>query len=140
MSNLIRPVRCRSREDLVVRESLSSGVKSIEAVLTAHPQRSRSVFDQRLHEHATQAIGLGRIILEQPEVVSVVAVDSVLSTEPHESLVVLNNLCYAVLGQTFDARESQESNVIAVDDGYSDRIRTDPCLRCTSVRIRDAVG
>src|ERR1700751_730886 len=98
MSNDIRAARCRFRVDWIVSESLSGGLKAIETVLAAHPQGARSGLEQGLHEHATQAVRLGRIILEQPEVVSVIAVDSVLSREPHESLVVLNDLCDTVSG------------------------------------------
>src|SRR5579864_1234685 len=98
MSNDIRAVGCRFRVDSIMSESLGRGLKSIETVLAAHPQRSRSGLEQGLHENAAQAIRLGRVILEQLEVVSVVAVDPVLSGEPQESLVVLNNLCDAVAG------------------------------------------
>src|ERR1700733_9073533 len=98
MSNYIRQVRYRVGTDRVVNEGLSRWIKSIEAVFAAHPQGSRAVLEQRQHEHAAQAICLVWIIFEHPELVSVVAVNSMLSGKPHEPLIILNNLCYAVLG------------------------------------------
>src|SRR4029077_13581123 len=98
VSNCIRQVRYRVRGDLVMNEGLSRWIKSIETVFAAHPQGSRSVLEQRKHEHAAQAIWLTGIILKHPELVSVVAFTSMLSREPHESLIILNNLRYAVLG------------------------------------------
>ena len=124
-----------------MNEGFSGWIESIETVFAAHPERSRSVLEKRQHEHAAQTVRLTRIILEHPELVSVVAVDALLSGEPHESLIILNNLCYAVLGQTFDSREPQESNVIAFDEVHSYRIGTKSCLgHAAGIRTRADLG
>src|SRR5277367_4330812 len=98
MSNYIREARNGVRIDRIMNDGLSGWIKSIESMFAPHPQGSRPVLEHRQHEHAAQAIGLTGITLERPELVSVVSVNSVLSGKPHESLIILNNLCYAVLG------------------------------------------
>src|SRR3984885_15982405 len=108
MSNCFRLVRYGAKTDPIMNEALGRRIKPIETVFAAHPQGSRAVLEQRQHEHAAQAICLMGLILEHPELVSVVAVNSVLRGEPHEALIILNNLRYAVLGQAFDSGEPQE--------------------------------
>src|SRR4029077_19608046 len=141
VSNCIRQVRYRVRSNLVMNESLSRWIKSIETVFAAHPQGSRSVLEQGQHVHATQTVRLGGIVLEYLELIPVVAINSVLSAKPHESLVILNNVRCAALRQTFDSGESWEANVIAFDDVHSHRIRTNPCLgHAAGLRTRAALG
>jgi hypothetical protein len=75
-----------------MNERFSRWIKSIETGFAAHPQGSRPVLEQGKHEHATQAAWLARIILKHPELVSVVAVNSLLRGKPDESLIILNKL------------------------------------------------
>src|SRR5580658_10280103 len=97
LANRIGQVGYRVGSDLIMNEGLGGWIESIETVFATHPQCSRAVLEQRQHEHPAQTIGLARIILEHPELVSVVAIDSLLSRKPHESLIILDDLRDAVL-------------------------------------------
>ncbi len=56
---------------------------------------------------------------EHLEFISVVTIQTILSPEPDESLIVLYDLINLGLGQSLSGRESREPDIVAIDCGDS---------------------
>ena len=56
---------------------------------------------------------------EHSEFIAVVSIETILSPEPDESLIVLYDLSNLGLGQSLGCRESRESDIVAIDGGNS---------------------
>ena len=59
------------------------------------------------------------------ECVAVVSIQPVLRAEPKESLIVLNNLLNARLGQPLGIGETGETQIVGVNDGNSNGLGID---------------
>ena len=59
---------------------------------------------------------------EHSEFIAVVSVETILSPEPHESLIVLGDRRYARLGQALGERHPLKAQIMAVDYGQFDAV------------------
>src|ERR1700756_3987831 len=65
--------------------------------------------------NTAQAVLTRRILCEHLEFISVVSIQTVLSGEPHESLIVLHDFISLGLGEPLSGRQSGESDIVAID-------------------------
>ena len=65
--------------------------------------------------NTAQAVLARRVMREHLEFVSVVPIQTILSSEPHESLIVLYDLSNLGLGEPLSGRQSGESDIVAID-------------------------
>ena len=65
--------------------------------------------------NTAQAVLARRVMREHLEFVSVVPIQTILSSEPHESLIVLYDFINLGLGKSLSGRQSGESDIVAVD-------------------------
>src|ERR1700761_3037314 len=70
-----------------------------------------------------------RLMLENFELVAVVAVEPILRTKPHEALIVLDNLQHSCLGEPVCRGEPRNMKTFSVDDGQSHCVRVHLSLR-----------
>ena len=65
--------------------------------------------------NTAEAVRVRRIMCEYLEFISVVPVQTILSPEPDESLIVLYDLISLGLGESLSGRQPGESNIVAID-------------------------
>ena len=65
--------------------------------------------------NTAQAVRVRRIVCEHLEFISVVTIQTILSPEPDESLIVLYDLISLGLGESLRGRQPGESNIVAID-------------------------
>src|ERR1700730_8443913 len=82
-----------------------------------------------MNVEAAQAVRSGRIVLEYSESVSVIAIESVLRSEPDEALIVLHDLRRPRLGKPLSGREPGKTDSCAVHCRRAQGLRIDACLR-----------
>src|SRR5277367_1864217 len=87
--------------DVVVRKSLGSRIESIQYPIASNPQHPRAIFEQRINEGSCQTICPTCLVHVELKFIPVVAIKSVLGSEPHETEIVLHNLCDASLRKAF---------------------------------------
>jgi hypothetical protein len=78
-------------------ERLRNGVKAVQVLIRADPQRARSILKQGMNKNSADTIwvvGFGFVDLE---LVAVVAVEPIVGTEPQKSLLVLQDVIYSAL-------------------------------------------
>src|SRR6202044_1263144 len=90
--------------------------------------------------NTAQAVLARRIMCEHLEFISVVPIQTILSPEPDESLIVLNDLISLGLGQSLSGRQPGESNIIAIDCWNSHRARGATTHFRGSIRCSDRHG
>ena len=105
--------------DPIVSEGFVNAVEPVKELIAPHPERSRTILEQRVDVNTAQAVLASRIMREHSELISIVSVETILSAEPHESLIVLDDLSNLGLGQSLGCRESRESDIVAIDCGNS---------------------
>ena len=101
--------------DPIVSEGFVNTVEPIQKLIAAHPERSRTILEQRVDENTALAVLASRIMCEHSEFIAVVSVETILSPEPDESLIVLYDLSNLGLGQSLSGRQPGESNIVAID-------------------------
>ena len=69
--------------------------------------------------NTAEAVRARRIMCEHLEFISVVPIQTILSPEPDESLIVLYDLISLGLGESLSGRQLGESNIVAIDCGNS---------------------
>ena len=69
--------------------------------------------------NTAEAVRVRRIMCEDLEFISVVPIQTILSPEPDESLIVLYDLISLGLGESLSGRQPGESNIVAIDYGDS---------------------
>jgi hypothetical protein len=85
---------------LVAGDLLRLQVEFVETTIGCpNPDFSRASLDHRQNPATTQAVGVLRIVSKDREAVTVILVQPVFRTEPHESLFVLQDAEYCVLGK-----------------------------------------
>ena len=65
--------------------------------------------------NAAEAVRVRRIMCEHLEFISVVTIQTILSPEPDESLIVLYDLISLGLGEALSGRQPGKSNIVAID-------------------------
>ena len=89
-----------ARRSGVVDEIPGCPVKAIETTLGTDPQLSVGVFIEGLDVVIDQAAGIGRIVLEGGDTVTVITVQASLGTDPQVALAILQNPGCRLLRQT----------------------------------------
>ena len=65
--------------------------------------------------NTAEAVRARRIMCEHLEFISVVPIQTILSPEPDESLIVLYDLISLGLGEALSGRQPGESNIVAIN-------------------------
>jgi len=78
----------------------------------AYPYDALLILDQAADEIAAYTGGIFGIVTEGGELISVEAVESVLGSEPHESLAVLQDVVYDALGKSLVKGVAFEADII----------------------------
>ena len=76
--------------------------------------------------NTAETVRVRRIMCEDLEFISVVPIQTILSPEPDESLIVLYDLISLGLGESLSGRQPGESNVVGIDrrDSHGARATT----------------
>src|SRR6266851_1897574 len=98
-------------------EGLGTRIKTVKRPIASDPQHAGPVFEQRINVGSGEAVHSTRFVHEYLEFVAVVAVETVLRTEPDETAIVLDNLRNAGLRKTFGCRNAGKPSASALDDG-----------------------
>src|SRR6266436_5639903 len=84
------------------------------------PNRAGAVLKQRIDENPTEAFLAFRIVFEDFEVITVIAVQAVDCSEPNKPLVVLNDIRHPNLRETLGAGYPCKADIFTLDDGKPD--------------------
>src|ERR1700722_19807909 len=90
-------------------------VKSVEKPITANPYGPGAIDKQGAYIGATQAFRPARLMLEDLRFISVIPVESVLRTEPHEPNFVLCHPADPSLRQACARGKPLKTNVVSID-------------------------
>jgi hypothetical protein len=107
-------------------ESVVDRIVFIERLITADPQCPGVVYKETANIDASQTIGTTWFVLECFGSIAIVAIQSVLRTEPQEAKTVLHYRRDSSLGYTRASGELSEAYVVAVDHRYLERQRVTP--------------
>src|ERR1700722_3046595 len=116
----------RLRHDVVMGESVVDRIVFIERLITADPQCPGVVYKEAANIDASQTIGTTWFVLECFGSVAIVAIQSILRTEPQEAKTVLHDRRDSSLRYTRASGELSEPYVTAVDHRYLERQRAPP--------------
>jgi hypothetical protein len=108
-----------TRVDSIVSEGFVNTVEPIQKLIATDPQGSRTIFEQGMDVNTAQAVLAGRIMCEHFEFIAVVSVETILSPEPDESLIVLYDLSNLGLGQALRGGEPREPDIVVLNGGNS---------------------
>ena len=104
--------------DPVVSKRLSGWIIFIQILIASDPDDTGPILEQSSDKHPAQTPGVRWVMEEDLEFVAVVAVQSVLSTEPHESLIVLHGLGHADLGESVTGRSTVKPDIRSRNYGW----------------------
>jgi hypothetical protein len=104
-------------------ESVVDRIVSIERLITADPQCPGVVYKEAANIDTSQTIGMTWFVFECFGSVAIVAIQSVLRTEPQESKTVLHYRRDSGLRYTRASGELSEPYVAAVDHRHLERQR-----------------
>src|ERR1700677_2756723 len=119
----------RLGHDVVMGESVVDRIVFIERLITADPQGPGVVHKETANIDASQTIGTTWFVFECFGSIAIVAIQSVLRTEPQEAKTVLHYRRDSSLGYTRASGELSEPYVVAVDPRYLERQRVTPTAR-----------
>ena len=105
---------------MIVTEFFRKRVKAVERLVCADPNRAGAVLEQRIDENPTEAFLAFRIMFEDSEIVTVIAIQAVPCSEPNKPLVVLNDIRNPYLREALGAGYPCKADILTVDDGQPD--------------------
>jgi hypothetical protein len=113
----------RTAVECVVRKDFGARIHAIQGFIAAYPQDSIAILEKRGDKRARKAIPTRRIVYEHLEIVAVVAIESVLGTEPNEASVILDNLCHTSLRESVCSRYAANPRITRFLHGNPDFCR-----------------
>ena len=122
--------------DAMRGEDLAARVETVEKAIAADPERVRAIPQERIDPDAAEAVLLPRIVSEHPQLMAIVSVKAALGPEPHEALVVLDDLLHARLRQSLGSHPP-ELKVVSIDERHrqGDPLRVEYCARRTRLAV-----
>jgi hypothetical protein len=107
----------------IVHELFGDGIVAVDRVSASDPQAPGSVLEQCIDVHVAKALGIRRIILENAESITVVAIQPVLCAEPEEPAIVLDNVRHSLLRQSLRARQAHETQIMPIGHAEMNDVR-----------------
>src|SRR6202166_2716962 len=101
-------------------ECFRKRVKEIERLVCSHPNRAGAVLKQRIDENPTEAFLAFRIMFEDFEIVTVIAIQAVPCSEPNKSLIVLNDIRNPNLREALGTGYPCKADIPTLDNGKPD--------------------
>src|SRR3984885_13680522 len=105
---------------MIVAECFRKRVKAVERLVCSDPNRPGAVLKQGIDENPTEAFLAFRIMFEDFEVITVIAVKAVPCSEPNKPLVVLNDIRNPDLREALGAGYPCKADILTLDDGKID--------------------
>src|SRR5580704_16569602 len=105
---------------MIVTEFFRKRVKAVEKLVCSDPNRAGAVLKQRRDVNPAEAFLAFRIMFEDFEIVTVVAIQAVPRSEPNEPLVVLNDIRNPNLREALGAGYPRKADILTLDDGKPD--------------------
>src|SRR6266849_7327326 len=105
---------------MIVPEFFRKRVKAVERLVGSDPNRAGAVLKQRIDVNPTEAFRTFRIVFEDFEVITVVAIQAVPCPEPNKPLVVLNDIRNPNLRETLGTGYPCKADILTLHDGKPD--------------------
>src|SRR6266478_4673724 len=105
---------------MIVTEFFRKRVKAVERLVGSDPNRPGAVLKQRIDINPTDAFLAFRIMFEDFEIVTVIAIQAVPCSEPNKPLVVLNDIRNPNLREALGAGYPCKADILTLDDGKPD--------------------
>src|SRR6266404_1680385 len=105
---------------MIVTEFFRKRVKAVERLVGSDPNRAGAVLKQRIDVNPTEAFLAFRIMFEDFEIVTVIAIQAVDCSEPNKPLVVLNDIRNPNLREALGAGYPCKADILTLDDGKLD--------------------
>src|ERR1700751_3286817 len=105
---------------MIVTEFFRKRVKTVQKLICSDPKCAGAVLKQRVDIDPTEAFRTFRIVFEDFEVITVIAIQTVPCPEPNESLIVLNDIRNPNLGEALGIGYPCKADVFTLDDGKPD--------------------
>src|ERR1700756_3852490 len=105
---------------MIVTEFFRKRVKAVEKLVCRDPNRAGAVVKQRIDVNPTEAFLAFRIMFEDFEIVTVIAIQAVPCSEPNKPLVVLNHIRNPNLREALGAGYPCKADILTLDDGKPD--------------------
>lgn len=106
--------------ETIVTECFRKRVKAVQKLIGFHPKRAGPVLKQRIDVDPTEAFGTLRIVFEDFEVITVVAIQAVPCPEPNKPLVTLNDIRNPDLREALGTGCPGKADVLTLDDRKPD--------------------
>src|SRR5580692_7178616 len=98
-------------------KGLGTWIKAVKRPIASYPQHAGAVFVQRIDIGTGETVHTTGFVHKYLKLVPVVAVQTVLRTEPDEAAIVLDNLRNTGLRKTVGRRHAGKPGSPAFDDG-----------------------
>src|SRR5580693_7489194 len=105
---------------MIVTEFFRKRVKAVERMVCSDPNRAGAVLKQRIDVNPTEAFLAFRLMFEDFEIVTVIAIQAVPCSEPDKPLVVLNDIRNPSLREALGTGEPGKADIPTLDDGKPD--------------------
>src|ERR1700689_2129096 len=105
---------------MIVTEFFRQRVKVVDRLVCSDPNRAGAVLKQRIDVNPTEAFPAFRIMFEDFEIVTVIAIQAVPCSEPNKPLVVLNDIRNPNLREALGAGYPGKADILTIDHGKPD--------------------
>src|ERR1700722_1082704 len=105
---------------MIGTEFFRKRAKAVEKLVWSDPNRAGAVLKQRIDVNPTEAFLAFRIVFEDFEIVTVIAIQAVPCSEPNKPLVVLNDIRNSNFREALGVGYPCKADILTVDDGKPD--------------------
>src|ERR1700722_10155486 len=105
---------------MIVTEFFRKRVKAVERLVCSDPNRAGAVLEQRIDVNPTKAFLAFRIMFEDFEIVTVIAIQAVPGSEPDKPLIVLNHIRNPDLREALGGGYPSKADILTFDDWKPD--------------------